>query len=212
MPFCVKAQYFLFTDAPADVNLYFTRSSIESAAKSTFFNALVIRNNSNKSESFNLNITVPQGWNVIGKDRIDISLSPLDSIIIPIRIAIEAKVRGDIGYSVIASLTDSRGNTIKNEYCYIRIPRDTDLNVNFIDRTVYLDPVSKSADFSFLIKNRGNRDELINILFDGEDQLGVGFQKETIFSQDLVIPPFSYTLLTYKSSLLQYFTAGKKLF
>ena len=212
MPFCVKAQYFLFTDAPADVNLYFTRSSIESAAKSTFFNALVIRNNSNKSESFNLNITVPQGWNVIGKDRIDISLSPLDSIIIPIRIAIEAKVRGDIGYSVIASLTDSRGNTIKNEYCYIRIPRDTDLNVNFIDRTVYLDPVSKSADFSFLIKNRGNRDELINILFDGEDQLGVGFQKETIFSQDLVIPPFSDTLLTYKSSLLQDFTAGKKLF
>jgi flagellar motor protein MotB len=207
-----NAQFFLYNEAPIDIETSFTRHSLEAAAKQTFFNAFKIKNNANRTEIFTLNITVPQGWNVIGKDKIEVTLPPLDSIIIPLRVAIGGKVRGDIGYSVIASLTDSRGNTIKNEYCFVKIPRETELNIRIVDRIVYLDPTSNSSYFSVLVQNRGNREELVSFLFDGNRQLGIGDQKQFLLSQDITVPPFSDSLFTYRVELREEEIFGKKMF
>lgn len=206
------AQYFLFSEAPIDIEASFSRHTIVAAAKQTFFNSLTVKNKANRPESFTLNITVPEGWSVVGKDKIELTVPPLDSIIIPIRVAIGGNVRGDIGYSVIASLTDFRGNTIKNEYCFVKIPRDTDLNIRYASRMFFLDPISLSTEFTINVNNKGNKEELVNFIFDGNGALLIGPQKEALYSQDLTVPPYTDTTFSYRVSLQLAELFGRKMF
>ncbi len=211
-PEVLYSQYYLFNDKPAEIEAYFAKHSIESSAKQSFFNILTIKNKSNRTEQFTLNITAPQEWKIIGSDKQELSLEPLDSIIIPIRIAIGARVRGDIGYSIIASLTDNRGNTIKNVYCFIKIPRETDLKIRILNRIGYLDPTSNSADFSILVKNRGNREELVNFLFDGKRNLGIAPRKQALLSKDITIPPYTDSTFTFTAELREEEQFGRNIF
>lgn len=192
------SQYFLFSDQPPDIEIKFLKHSIESGAKQSFFNVLKIVNKLNRTETFNLNFTVPQGWNVLGKEHQEIVLNPYDSIAIPIRISIGSKVRGDIGYSVIASITDSKGNTIKNEYCFVKIPRDTDLGIKFLDRYGYFDQRTHLSNFSIKVENKGNREEIVNFLFDSDESIGIGEPQQNQMSLDLTVPPFSDSLVIVK--------------
>ncbi|HPI43986.1 MAG TPA: OmpA family protein [Tenuifilaceae bacterium] len=205
------AQYYIQQTQP-NIEAKFTRHSLEAKAKQTFFNVLKIKNNSNRPENFILNITVPQGWNVIGKDKFEININPLDSIIVPLRIAIAGNVRGDIGYSVIASISDTRGNTIKNEYCFVKIPRETDLVVKFSNRIFYLDPISNTTEFSVQVSNKGNREELMNFIFDGNRLLSVNSEKTNLFAKDIIVPPFTDTSLTFDARLLFVEHQGKEMF
>ncbi len=207
-----SSQFFLYSEAPIDIDIHFTRHSLEAEAGQSFFNVLKIKNNANRAESFTLNITSPPGWRVIGPEKIELQLAPFDSTLIPIRVAISSKVRGDIGYSVIASLTDSRGNTIKNEYCFVKIPRKTDLNFRFLNRVSFIDPVSGISDFSILVKNQGNREEPISFIFDGKQMLGIGRQNQNQFAIDIVIPPYTDSTFTFPVELKASELFGKTLF
>jgi len=211
-PFVLHAQYYLYNDAPIQLEATFSRHSLEASPKQTFFNVLKIKNKANKSETFTLNITVPQEWSVIGQEKTELTIAPLDSMIIPIRVAIGGRVRGDIGYSVIASLTDARGNTIRNEYCFVKIPRQTDLNIRYLNRIIYLDPVSYTAEFSVEVKNRGNREELVNFIFDGKRKLGIGKQNLPIISEDITVPPYTDSTFTFQVELKQDEYFGRSLF
>lgn len=206
------AQYYLYNDAPINIDASFTRHSIESSAQKSIFNVLTIKNKSNKQENLTLNITVPQGWAVIGTEKNDISLNPFDSIILPIRVAVGAKVKGDIGYSIIASLTDSKGNTVKNVYCFVKIPRITDLSIRYIGKLSYFDPVNNSTEFSVVIKNKGNREEPVNLLFDGNRQLVIGNQRQVLFSSDVSIPPYTDSTFTFRAELKDEELFGKNMF
>lgn len=206
------AQYYLYSDTPANIEAYFLQHSVQSSANKTFFNTLTLKNRANRPETFMLNLTVPDGWAVIGTNKIEITLSPFDSTIVPIRIAVGSKVRGDIGYSVIASLTDNKGNSLRNVYCFVKIPRKTELAVKYNSRIFFLDPLIRSAEFSVLIQNKGNREELVNFLFNGNRILGINNLNDELFSSDVSIPPFSDSLFTFKVKLNQAEQFGKKTF
>ena len=190
------SQYFLYNEQPIDISVKFSRHSIEAVAQKPFFNTLKIVNNSNRTESFTLNFTVPQGWNIIGQDRQEVAIAPYDSLFFPVLVSIGGDVKGDIGYSVIASLTDSRGNTIKNEYCFIKIPRQSDLQIKLLNRLSYIDQRTSAADFSIKIENKGNREELINLLFESERSLGIGPPRQNQYAIDISAAPFSDTTFT----------------
>lgn len=208
----IYAQYYLYNnDTPKKLNIEFLRHSIEVKSKQVFFNALKITNTSNQQETFNLNLTVPQGWNIIGNEKLEITVPPLDSIIVPVRIAVGTKVRGDIGYSVIASLTDSRGNTLKNAYCFIKMPHEFSIKVKFLGGMSYLDPSTLRSNFSIQIINSGNREEPINLFFDGKNYLILESTSNSTSTADISIPPFSDTTLTYTIKLKEDFY-GKKLY
>ena len=206
------SQYYLYNnDTPQKLNIEFLKHSIEVKSKQVFFNALKISNKSNQQETFNLNLTVPQGWNIIGNEKVEITVPPLDSILVPVRVAVGTRVRGDIGYSIIASITDSRGNTIKNAYCFIKIPHEFNIQIKFLGGISYLDPSSLSSEFSIQILNSGNREEPINLHFDGKNYLAIESKDNTTASVDVSIPPFSDTVLTYRVKLTEdYF--DKKLY
>lgn len=208
----VLGQYFLYNDAPINVEASFSRHSIESSAQKTIFNVLTIKNKSNRPETLTLNITIPQGWVVIGLQKIELTVNALDSMIIPIRVAVGSKVKGDIGYSIIASLTDSKGNTVKNVYCFVKIPRITDLSIRYTGKLSYLDPINDAADFSVTVRNKGNREEPVNVLFDGNRQLTIGNQRNILFSNDVSIPPYTDSTFTFRVELKEEELFGKNMF
>ena len=119
-----RGQYFLFDNEPPKIDLTFARHSLEAEPGKTIFNVVKVANRSSQTQTFTLQLTAPAGWQIIGQDKFELTIPPLDSTLVPVRVAIGQKVRGDIGYSVIANVTDSRGSSIKTEYSFIKIPRE----------------------------------------------------------------------------------------
>lgn len=175
----------------------FARHTSESTAKGIVFNALWVKNRGNKHENLTLNLTVPIGWRLIGDEQMELHLAPGDSTVIPIRVAVGAMVRGDIGYSIVASLNDNQGNTIKNDYCFVKIPGIYDIIYKMPRGIAYLDPVNRTSQFSVLVQNNGNRDETVNFLLDGNRLLGIGLERSPLVSYDIVVPPFTDTTVTF---------------
>lgn len=206
------SQFFLYNEQPIDLDVQFSRHSLEATAKKTFFNVLKIANKSNRSETFSLTFTVPTGWNIIGQVKQEVNLAPYDSIFVPVFIAVGGTVKGDIGYSVIASLTDSRGNTIKNEYCFVKIPRQTNLQIRLVDRLGYLDQITGMSSISLKIENRGNREELVNLLFETDPSIGISSSRQSQFGMDVSIPPFRDSLITIDIQLKDRERAIKNLY
>lgn len=198
----VLAQYYLYnTFDPAQIEMKFVKHSIDALPRKIFFNPLKIVNRSRKSETFTVKLTPPQGWSVVGSEQLEVNLAPFDSIYIPVRVSVGEKVRGDIGYSVIASITDSKGNTLKNEYCFLKIPRQRDYKIRYLNRKGYIDQRTGQSDFSISISNKGNREELFNLMFEADPLLGVGPLRAQQFVSEVTVPPYTDTTLFYNVEL-----------
>ncbi len=206
------SQYFLHSNETANLGLSFLKESINANSGESFFNTIFIKNNGTRTEFFTLNISVPQSWKVLGQEQQDLVLDPGDSLIIPLRVSTHAKAKGDIGYSVIASLTDSRGNTIKNEYCFIKIASKADLRVSVPIGTNYFDQKTWLSGFPVNISNNGNKEELINLIFDLEKGIGLGDSFLENFSLDIMVPPYTDTTLYYTVRLKPDMLEGKESF
>ncbi|MDI3528170.1 MAG: hypothetical protein PWR03_2354 [Tenuifilum sp.] len=198
----VNAQYFYYDQVPPKIDVSFAKHSLESGSRNIIFNVVKIKNQLGRQETITLNITVPQGWRILGQEKMELTLSPYDSISIPLRIAVGSAVKGDIGYSIIASITDINGNTIKNEYSYVKIPRLVDLSFKVLSKIVYLDPITLNSEIKVEIRNRGNREEPVSLIFDGMNSIGIGKQEQTRYLNDYVIQPFSDSVLTFPIKLL----------
>lgn len=203
-------QFFLYSSEAINVDAEFLRKSIETESKKSFFNVLTIKNNGNNAQTLTLNITIPEGWSVLGQEQQEIFLQPQDSIIIPIRISAGGMAKGDIGYSVIASLSDTRGNTIKNEYCFVKIKSKKDLRVSIPIGVNYLDQITGHADFTVYIFNNGNREEIVNFVFDLERGLGFGDLMLDKYATDVSVRAFSDTTISYRVRIKKGLDLGRE--
>lgn len=204
------SQYFLYNTETTSIDLTFLKKSVETESNKSFFNVVTIKNNGTKSESFILNISVPQGWKVLGEEQQELFINPSDSVIIPLRVSTHGKVKGDIGYSVIASITDSRGNTIKNEYCFVKIKSKEDLRVSVPIGSNYFDQRTGLSSFSVDVSNNGNKEELVNLFFNLEKGIGLGDASLENFSSDIIVPPYTDTTLLFRVRLKPDFIEGKE--
>lgn len=212
-PFLMKGQYFFYnTNETQKIELKFAKHSIEAQKGKTIFNVLKINNKSSQQQSFKLHFTTPSGWKVIGNEIQEINLQPLDSILIPVRVAIGEKVRGDIGYSIIAAITDSKGNTIKNEYSFIKIPRETNVIVKVLSRFDYLEQQTGHSTLKVKIENKGNREEMINLLLEGDNLIGISQARLKVYSYDINVAPYSDSTIVFDLYLDKNAETSKELF
>ncbi|MBQ9470198.1 MAG: OmpA family protein [Bacteroidales bacterium] len=190
----------------------FVRHTVESEAKGVVFNAFIVQNKGAQAEHLTVSITVPQGWRLIGSDKVELHLAPGDSSIVPIRVTVSALVRGDIGYSIVASLLDSKGNTVKNDYCFVKIPGTHDLSYKLLGGVAFLDPTKRTSQFGVLVQNRGNHEETVSFLLDGNQQLGIGPERHMLHTLDVVVQPFSDTTITFGVTQSGSNTMGRNIF
>ena len=206
-------QYLFFnTYEPAKIDLKFIKHNVEAGRGKTIFNVVKVVNQSSQSQTFNFQLTVPSGWQILGFEKQEITLPPLDSTLIPVRVAVGENVRGDIGYSIIAAITDSRGNLIKNEYSFVKIPRETDLKVKFLTRFEYLDQQTGYAPVKVKIENRGNREELVSINLEADSYLGIGTARLKEYVQDVNISPYTDSTVVFDVYLDKQIQTSRDLF
>lgn len=188
------AQFYFLDDAKENLEIEFLKPKIESSVNETFFNMVKIKNPSDRKTSFMTNFSYPNGWNFIGTNNQRIDLAAHDSILLPFRAAPSIMAKGDIGYTIVASLSDLSGNLIKNQYSFINIPRIKKVHIKPKNRLLYLTSGKKNTEMELLLVNNGNTDENFYLEFDFSPTLASNDSRDNYFQDEIFVPPYSDTV------------------
>lgn len=156
----LQAQFYFLENAQDKLEVEFLRKKVETVAEKTFFNALCIKNPTAQRLSFMVSFSIPDGWTFMGEKRQQYTVEPHDSIIVPFRAAAAINSKGEIGYSIVASLSDAKGNTFKNIYNFVNVPKVQDVKFQTDGRTFYIDQQKRNTEVRLKFLNNGNTDEL----------------------------------------------------
>lgn len=162
----------------------------------TFFNVLIIRNNDDTRAEVFVSINVPEGWSLMASERSNFIIEPNDSVIFPMRAAPSRMVEGEIGYSVIAAINTRDDETITNAYCFIKIPRNSDLQFRPISRISFFDQQTGESKLQFRLENRGNVSELIYLSFQSTNNIEIPGERDNLFNTDLLVRARSDTTIS----------------
>jgi outer membrane protein OmpA-like peptidoglycan-associated protein len=184
------------------ISAYFLRESIIINPETTFFNVVVLKNLGQTTEEVTVDINVPHGWSVVATENRTYLLRPGDSLNIPVRAAPSKGVEGEIGYSVIASINNRRGENLTNAYSFVKIPRKTELTIRPVTRVSLFDQLSGNTEFSFFISNRGNVNELIFFNLESTSSVAIENEKDNLFAFDLMVKARSDTTIILKAKRL----------
>jgi flagellar motor protein MotB len=208
----VAAQFYFLEDAHDQIEVKFLKHKIETPSNTTFFNAIKIKNPSSQKLTFQTNFSYPADWSFIGEKQQQLTLGPNDSIIIPFRAAASKDAKGEIGYAIVASLSDLKGNTFKNEYSFVNIPKIQKIKFTPLERAVYIDQTKKTADVKLLLVNNGNTEEVfyIDYLFDnGITTLGA---QEGYYREEVAVKPYKDTTVSLQIHLSEKVKDSEKKF
>lgn len=168
LPVFTFGQFSFLDDPYTDIEMQFLREKIEIEPDQPFFNVLKIVNPTDRRLQFNANISLPRGWSLMVDPRKTVTLNPKDSILIPIRASADRSAKGDIGYALVASLSDNKGVSFKNEYAFVNIPKQNHITFQPEQRQYYINNSTNKATINLKMLNKGNVDELIfmDVVFD----------------------------------------------
>ncbi len=178
------------------VAVSFFYHKVEAAANSSIFNILVLQNKSNSTFKGKINFTVPKDWQLVGAKETAIEIEAGDSIKLPLRVLVSKNVLGEIGYAIIANLFDNNGEQIKAEYCFVAIPRISNMKIIPPNRVVYFENKTQIAHFNYHIYNKGNTNENVQIAIQANENLSIdNFKLDKTFAYEYNIPAHSDTVV-----------------
>ncbi len=164
------SQFYFFENAQDKLEVDFLKKKIEAASKTTFFNALTVKNPTSQRVTFYTNFSYPVDWSFMGDKHQQYTVEPHDSILIPFRAAAALTAQGEIGYSIVASLTDQKGTPFKTVYSFVNVPKVKNVLFRPEERTIYMDQQKKNAEVQLRFANNGNTDEIFYLNYDlGDD-------------------------------------------
>lgn len=181
-----------------DIEAEFVRENIQIKPREVFFNVLKIVNRSDDDRYINLTYETPLGWNLITDREERISIPANDSVFMPMRASANKNVKGEIGYSITASLNTRGGDPITTAYCFIKVPRTSDMNLLPMTRVSYIDQKKQRGNFSFKLENDGNIDEVINLEFTSTHNLRMPDEVDNNYTTELTVPAKSDTVIDYE--------------
>ncbi len=179
-----------------DLKAYFRHEDLKIEPDETFFNVLTVVNNSNIPHVVVVDFNVPVGWNIIKEEKRNYTIYSGDSLLLPIRVAATKDVKGEIGYSIIASVNDRYDHTLANAYCYVKIPSYTNLRLRPITRISYFDLETRQSMLSFHVDNLGNVDELLFINLRSTENVTLPHEENNQLLFDLRIESGKDTIIT----------------
>jgi len=180
----------------AELEANFRHEDIAIDPEEAFFNVLTIANNGAMPEVVQVTFNAPVGWTLIKEDRRSYTIPGGDSLQIPVRIASSREVKGEIGYSVIASVNDRDGHTMANAYCYLKIPGLSDLRLRPLTRISYFDQETGESEFRFRFENRGNIDEAIYINLASTENISLPRERNNELNFELRLESGKDTVIT----------------
>jgi len=196
------AQFYFIENKLNEIEVEFLRKKIEVEEGKTFFNVLKIKNPTNQKLSFEANFSYPADWTFMGERSRNIILNPLDSILIAYRAAPSINAKGEIGYAIVAALVDDKGNTFKNEYTFVNIPKISGLRFKPKNRIIYFDQLKKQTVISLLLSNQGNTEEYIDLNFDLSQGITIEGAQEGLYRSELTLDANCDTIVTLPVKLV----------
>ncbi len=191
----LSGQFYFLEDAHEQIEVEFLKKKIEVDANSSFFNVLKIKNPSDRSLTFQTNFSYPADWTFMGEKKQRITLAPNDSVFLPFRAATSINAKGDIGYAIVASLSDMKGKTFKNEYSFVNVPKIQDIIFTPMNRVEYIDQLKNAASIKLFMANNGNTEEEFYIDFILSQALEIPGTKENYFHDEYILLPYTDTIV-----------------
>jgi len=196
-PFSCFAQ-FQQSHSSQEIDVQFLKHQIEIVPATAFFNTLTIRNNGRQTKTINVDISVPAGWNLISGRQSNIVIAPQTEIIVPVRVAAANNTYGDIGYVVVATISESSGDVLTSEYCFVTVPKLSNLQMKIASTLVYYEIQTGKAICEVSLKNEGNINEIVYIdVFTNEFNNIIG-EKDNFFQYEVSIAPMQDTVVLFE--------------
>jgi outer membrane protein OmpA-like peptidoglycan-associated protein len=197
LPVFVSGQFSFLDDPYSDIQLEFLREKIEAQPEKSFFNVLQIVNPTNRRLQFKANFSLPKGWTLMVEKSKLVTLNPNDTILIPIRGALARDVKGEIGYAVVASLLDNKGQSFKNIYSFVNVPKVSFIRFRPSQRTYYFNNTTNSAEIQLNFLNKGNIDEVVYLEFSYDKGIKVQNGEPEMYKTEFLLATNSDTTLSY---------------
>jgi outer membrane protein OmpA-like peptidoglycan-associated protein len=185
------------------ITAHFRAENLTVEPETAFFNVLIIENKGETREDIQLEFNAPIGWSVMTGETNIFTINPNDSILIPLRAAPSKWVEGEIGYSLIASINTRLGETLTNAYCFIKIPRQSNLAFRPVTRVGYFDQQTGQSELSFRLINDGNVNELIYMNFISTENVEIINERDNIFNLDVRVRARSDTIITLPVKMVE---------
>jgi outer membrane protein OmpA-like peptidoglycan-associated protein len=192
----VLAQFYFLENTTDQLTLEFLNKKLEIQPKQTFFNGVVIKNPSSRKVEFMSKFSYPADWTFIGEKEQRIILNPGDSIIVPFRAAASVQTKGEIGYSIVASINDLNGNVIKNEYSFVTIPKQKSIIFRPTAKVQYVNRQTNMAEIGLYLANNGNIDEEFYLLFSMGNIFEALGSVNGEYATDIILKPYTDTIFT----------------
>ncbi len=188
-----------FNQSAPYITAHFRNENLIIEPETSFFNVLIIENRSERREEVFVEINLPMGWSVIAAAQRSFVIEPGDSLLLPVRAAPSRNVQGEIGYSMIASINNRSGETFTNAYCFIKIPRKSDLRFRPITRMSYFDQQTGRSEISFRLINQGNINELVSLTFRSTRNVALENERENLLVKNITVRARTDTIITLKA-------------
>jgi len=192
-----------FNQTSAYISAHFRNENIIIEPETSFFNVLVIENLGERREEIFVEINVPVGWLVVATESRSYFIEPGDSILLPVRAAPSRDVQGEIGYSMIASINNRSGETFTNAYCFVKIPRKSDLRFRPLTRMSYFDQQTGQSEISFRIENQGNINELVSLTFRSTRNVTLENERDNLLIKNITVKARTDTIITLEANRLE---------
>lgn len=190
------AQFYFLENAQDKLEIDFLKKKIETVSNKTFFNGLSVKNPTSQKLTFYVKFSYPAGWSFMGEKNQQYTLEPHDSLLIPFRASASLDAKGEIGYSIVASLTDQKGNTFKTIYSFVDIPKVQDVKFKPLTRTIYIDQQKKDSEIRLSFSNNGNTDEIFYLDYNlGDDMTAIG-ARNGILRDEFMLKSYHDTVIS----------------
>lgn len=173
----------------------FVKSDTVLPSAGFYFNVLRVKNNSDEDFSGAIRVTLPEGWNAIGQRFDEISLSPGEEYLFPVRLTIPPTVIGGISYLINAEIRGEDYYDYNSAYVSITPVSRWDMHVP--EKQVFLSEYKPRGDFSIVLENSGNSNEMIKLSFETGALLEYVNPMENDSVLFVEMPAYSDTVLTF---------------
>ena len=145
--------------------LQFINSEIEFYRGQLVSNILKITNTDSTELLFKVSVSHPEKWKILGDKLKVYTLSPSDSLFLPVRIVPLGKIKGNTKYIISAYIFDIQTNEpVISTSFYVRKPKYSNWQVKAAPASkLYLKNGESKINFGFNVRNLGTEVENVNL-------------------------------------------------
>lgn len=185
------------------INASFLFPEVEYSEIAVLSNVMKVKNNTGKSATFSVTISIPSGWKTLNKSEKQYTLAADDSLFIPVRLLTNNRsAKGGTKYNITAFIITSEGRQAGLASFRAGRPKINDWDMSVLPRPrIYFLNGENTTSFQYSLTNNGDEHQELLLSM---NKIGMDFMvtdtTKKIFKKsytELLLPPFSDTLLPF---------------